>query len=130
MIEATDFAGMPVQSMRDLTELKLFSVDGATWAWISGMLFMPAELAKPLVNGERKTVIGDKGYSEWLQLKQDAILSFAKPDDARIMVFTANGAVLHDSALTRGAVFAPAGSWLEMAGNVGDSFSVTVRGTP
>ncbi len=126
-IEGADFAGAAVHSTRDLTELRLLPKDGRTWAWLSGMLFMPAELARNAKNGENSVVIGGEGYNEWLKVRTAAVLSIAGPEKGRSILFDASGAVLYDSALAREPVFAPAGSWLELAGEVGDEFSVMVR---
>jgi len=52
------------------------------------------------------------------------VLSFAKPEKGRVIVFGADGAVTYDSAMDSGEVFAAAGSFVELAGDAGDSFTV------
>lgn len=126
-IDGAAVAGAAVHSTRDLTELRLLEKDGDTWAWLSGMLFMPAERAKKVSIGRTNIVIGAAGYNEWLQLECAAVVLVVKPEQGRVIVFDGGGAVLFDSALTSGAVFAPAGSRIELAGSGGDPFAVSLR---
>ncbi len=126
-IDSPEFAGMPFDAVRDQTELTLFPKNGATWAWISDLLYSPAESAAALKAGENSVRISPDGYSEWLAANEDAVLSFAKPQGGRIIVFSADDAVIYDSALDTGDVFAAKGSYIESAGSAGDVFTVRAR---
>jgi len=122
-VKSADYAGMPAKSMRDLTELILVERNGATWAWLSGADYMPAELAGPLNAGANTRTIGSEGYNEWLKAGFDTILCFEVPAQGRVIVFGAEG-VLYDSMVNSGDIFVPAGSLIEVAGNPGDLFKV------
>jgi CubicO group peptidase (beta-lactamase class C family) len=124
IIKTPVFASMPAKSLRDITELRLFKRDGATWAWLSGAVYMPAELAMPLSAGINIRAIGHEGYNEWLKAGFDSILQFEVPPKGRIIVFGPED-VLYDSVINSGNIFAPAGSLIEVAGNPGDIFKVT-----
>ncbi len=126
-IESPIFAGMAVKSLRDLTELRLIEKDGRLWAWLSGLLFMPADMAGVLDGGQTTRVIGKDGYNEWLKVAGDCVLSFAKPAQGRVIVFDADGTVTYDSTMDKGEAFAAAGGFVELAGDAGDSFTVTAR---
>jgi CubicO group peptidase (beta-lactamase class C family) len=126
-IESPVFATMPVKSMRDLSEFRLVEKDGQMWAWCSGALFMPAELASVMTGGAASLVIGPDGYNEWLKVTEDSVLSFAKPGKGRVLVYN-DGAELYDSVTDSGEVFAPAGSFVMAVGEAGDAFTVTAAG--
>lgn len=126
-IESPVFATMPVKSIRDLSEFRLVERDGRLWAWCSGGLFMPAELAATLEGGAASLVIGPDGYNEWLKVAEDSVLSFAIPAHGRVLVYN-DGAVLYDSVTDSGEVFAPAGSFVMAVGEAGDAFMVTAAG--
>ncbi len=53
------------------------------------------------------------------------MLSFAAPAKGRVIVFDGSGKVLYDSVFDSGAVYAPAGSFVELAADPGSSFKVT-----
>jgi hypothetical protein len=63
-IDSPDFAGMPFDAIRDQTELALLEKNGATWAWISDMLYSPAQSAAALKAGENSVKIGGDGYNK------------------------------------------------------------------
>ncbi|OPY88979.1 MAG: Penicillin-binding protein 4* [Syntrophaceae bacterium PtaU1.Bin231] len=126
-IDSPAFAGMPFDAVRDQTELTLFEKNGATWAWISDLLYSPAESAAALKAGENSVAIGLDGHSEWLVANEDVVLSFAKPQRGRIIVFSADDTVTYDSALDTGDVFAAGGSYIEAAGRANDVFTVKAR---
>lgn len=126
-IESPEFAGMPFDAIRDQSELTLFEKNGETWARVSDMLFSPARSAVALEAGEHSVKIGTDGYSQWLAAKEGLVLSFAKPQRGRIIVFTPDDAVTYDSALDRGDAFAAKGSHVEFAGFAGDLFTVRAR---
>lgn len=123
-VESDIVARPAVNALRDLTELRLFDKDGSTWAWVTGLIFMPADEAEVLAGNEAKVSIGSEGYNEWLRLAKNAVLSFEMPAKGRVFVFDGSGKVLYDSVFDSGAVYAPAGSFIEMAANPGSSFKV------
>jgi len=125
IVKSPDFAGMPVNNLRDLTELTLFDKEGQTWAWISDFLYSPAELAGTIKPGDNSVKIGDSGYNEWLKADEGLILSFAKPDNGRIMAFSPDGTAIYDSAVDKGEMYIPQGGFVELIGTVGDIFRVT-----
>jgi len=126
-IESPEFAGMPFDAIRDQTELRLIDRDGETWAQISDALYSPAESVKVLKSGENIVKIGKSGYNEWLKTDSDMIASFAKPELGRVIVFSPEAEVKYDSALDTGEVYAPKGSYIEMAGSADDVITVTGR---
>jgi CubicO group peptidase (beta-lactamase class C family) len=126
-IESPIFAGMPIKSMRDLSELRLVDKDGRLWAWCSGALFMPADMAATLAGDKATGVIGADGLAEWLKVAEDSVLSFAKPAQGRVLVYDAAGALLYDSAMDSGEVFVAAGGFVAMTGNAGDAFTVMAK---
>jgi hypothetical protein len=125
-IESAVFAGMP-GIPRDQTELTLMDKNGQTWAQNSEMLYSPAEAASILNSGENTVKIGSEGYNEWFTTAKDAILSFSLPAKDRVIVFAADGSSLYDSAVDSGEVFVKQGSYIELAGQIGDACKVTAR---
>ena len=126
-ISSSEFAGMPFDSVRDQTELTLFEKNGTTWAWVSDMLYSPAERAAPLKAGENSVKIGREGYNEWLTANEAVVLSFTKPKEGRIIVFSSDDIVTYDSAIDTGDTYAAKGSYIESAGYAGDVFIVKAR---
>ena len=127
IIQSPDFAGMPVNNLRDLTELTLFDKDGRTWAWISGFLYSPAELASTIIPGENSVKISDSGYAEWFKANTGHILGFEKPAEGRILAFSPDGTVIYDSAVDKGEVYIPQDGFILLAGVPGDAFKVITR---
>ncbi len=126
-IESPLFAGMPIKSMRDLSELRLVDRDGRLWAWCSGALFMPADMAASL-EGEKTTgVIGADGFAEWLKVTEDSVLGFAIPAQGRVLVYDAEGELSYDSVMDSGEVFVGAGGFVALTGNAGDAFTVMAK---
>jgi hypothetical protein len=124
VVVAPDFAGMPAKGMRDLEELRLVDREGSIWLWLSGAYYMPAEACPQLGLGLTGVVIGQETGDEWLQLEADAMLGFDLPPGSRALVLGETG-VLYDSLMDHGHVFAPAGSFIHLAGNPGDLLQVT-----
>jgi len=127
VVQSPDFAGMPVNNLRDLTELMLFDEDRRTWAWLSGFLYSPVEIAGALNSGDNSVKIGDSGYNEWLKAGAGLIVSFEKPDKGRVIALSPDGAVLYDSAIDKGEVYIPKDGFVQLAGVPGDVFKVTAR---
>ncbi len=123
-IESPSTAGLSLKTVRDASELHLFERDGATWAWVSGMIYMPDLLIKTLSSETNTVTIGREGFNEWLKSDRETVLSFIKPNTGRIVLFSPDNAVLYDSIVDKGEVYAPAGSWIELAGNAGDIIEV------
>ncbi len=128
-IDSPEFAGMPFDAIRDQTELTLFEKHGATWAWVSDILFSPAENAVALKIGANSLKIGSDGYNEWMVANEDLVLSFTKPKQGRIIIFSADDTTTYDSALDTGDAYAAKGSYIELAGFVGDVFAVKAKPT-
>ncbi len=126
-IDSPEFAGMPFDSVRDQSELTLFEKDGATWAWISDLLYSPAACCRALKGGENLVKINGDGYNEWRAATEDAVLSFIKPQRGRIIVFSAEGTATYDSAIDTGAVYAASGSYIEFAGPANAVFAVKAK---
>jgi CubicO group peptidase (beta-lactamase class C family) len=122
-IKSPDFAGMP-GVVRDQSELTLFDKDGQTWAMISDMLYSPSDTAISLQKGENKVIIGENGYSEWLQADENLIAVFQKPEKGRIIVFSPDGESIYDSAVDSGGVYVKKGSFTELAGQSQDVFRI------
>jgi len=128
-IDSPEFAGMPFDSIRDQTELTLFEKDGATWAWVSDLLYSPAQSAAALKAGENSVKIGGAGYNEWLVAKEGMVLSFTKPKQGRIIIFSSDDTTTYDSALDTGDAYAAKGNYIEFAGFANDVFTVKVKPT-
>ena len=120
-------ASYAVGNMRDLGELKFFEKDGAQWVWLSGFLYSSAATAKIYSGVAANLTIGNQGYNEWLKLDQDAILNFTKPANGRILVFDPVGSLIYDSVVDSGDIFVTAGSFVAVAGEAADSFTVQAR---
>ncbi len=120
-------AAYPVANTRDLNELTLSKQDGVLWARRSGEILSDAAAAPALTGGKAALTIGNAGYSEWLKIDADAILSFGKPDEGRVLAFGPDGVSLYDSIEGNAEVFVPAGSFVAVAGEPGDVFSVEAR---
>ena len=60
-------------------------------------------------------------------LQFQMVLSFIKPEQGRIIVFSSDDAVTYDSVLDAGDVYAAKGSYVEIAGFANDAFTVKAR---
>jgi hypothetical protein len=119
-IDSLESAGISLKTVRDASELQFFDRAGETWAWVSGMTYMPEKLAKNLTSGTTSVTIIEKGVNEWFKTEKDTLLSFSKPENSRIILISPEDTILYDSVVDNGEVFAPAGSWLELAGTAGN----------
>lgn len=128
-IEAPDFAGMPLDAIRDQTELTLFDHHGEIWAWVSDMLYSPADKTIALKVGKNLIKIGKDNYNEWRTVNENLILSFKKPKNSRIIIFSSEGEPTYDSAMDTGDAGVLKGSLIEMAGFAGDKFVVKAKST-
>jgi len=125
-IEKDDFAGIAATAFRDQSELFLFSRKGVTWARVANYLFSIADGFPHVRSGVTSVKIGDENYNEWLKVDKGMLISFEKPEDGRIILSTPE-AVLFDSVLDSGAIYAPAGSYIFFAGTAGDTFQVYAK---
>jgi hypothetical protein len=128
-INSPEFAGMPFDAIRDQTELTLFEKDGATWAWVSDLLYSPAQDAGVLKAGDNSVKIGNDGYNVWLAANEDMVLSFTKPERGRIIIFSSDDNATYDSALDAGDVYAAKGSYIEYAGFANDVLTIKAKPT-
>ena len=126
-VKSPDYAAMPSSTVRDQTELNLIQKDKQVWAQVYDSIYCPASLATPLNKGTSTVTIGDSGYNEWFKVSFDAVLSFQVPAKDRVIVFSPDGSPLYDSALYKGDVFVPQGSFVELAGMPGDVINVTAK---
>lgn len=125
-VSSPTFAGMSVDAIRDLTELTLFDQGGRSWARVSDYLYSAADTTVSTLSSGAKTVtIGKDGYNEWLKTGSDLVFTVKKPASARVVIFAPDGSPSYDSEVDQGQVFAPAGSFLMLAGNPGQSLAVT-----
>ena len=129
-ITAPTSAGLALPSMRDASELEFFEHDGRYWAWISGLLYMPADLAPVLEPTDGKITICKDGYNEWRKLPAAAIIDATLPPTGRLILFSPAGEVLADSIWGLKPVFVPAGSFIEAAGDQGDAFVIKTTAIP
>ena len=120
-------AGVSLASVRDANELILFTEQNQVTAWISGLLFTQAELTVPLQHGNNNITISRSGNNEWRKLSHNAILQFAAPVHARIIVFSPTDSILYDSAVDQGEVVAPAGSFVEVAASSGEAVQIIAK---
>ena len=123
-------AGVFLPSMRDSSELQLFEKDSRLWAWVSGLIYMPADLASTLGTYGGSVNIGDAEFNEWRKIPRNSILSFRKSGKGRLILYDATGTVLYDNVLNSGSIFAPEGAFIEMAGETGDTFIVNLASVP
>jgi len=126
-IGSPEFAGMPFDAIRDQSELTLFEKDGTTWAWISDLLYSPAETAAALKAGENSVKIGSDGYGRWMAANEDVVVSFTKPERGRVIIISSDDVATYDSALDTGDAYAARGSYIECAGVADDVFIIKAR---
>ena len=125
-IEQTDFAGIAATAFRDQTELLLFSKKGVTWAKVANYLFSIADGFPNIGTGVTSVKIGDDNYNEWLKVDKGMLISFEKPEGGRVIISTPD-AVLFDSIVDSGEIYAPAGSYIFCAGTAGDAFNIYAK---
>ena len=126
-VKSPTFAGVSTASSRDQNELTLIDKGTEYWALATDMLFSPVADAGVLEVGTSTVKISDTGYSEWLKADDNLILSFEKPEKARVIVFTPDYKVSYDSAVDKGKVSAPKGSFVEFAGMPGEVIKVVAK---
>lgn len=126
-VKSSVYAGFAANYLRDQTELTLIDRDGQTWAMLSYKLMSPAEAAEPLLSGDKSMTLGSEGYNEWLTTKEDLILSFQKPAQSRVRIYSPALSSVYDSVIDTGEVLVSKGSYVELAGKPGDTFKITAR---
>lgn len=112
-VDSAETAGMPVDNIRDLSELSLLDRDGTTWVRLSDILLSPASQVLPLQAGSATLTIGSEGLSEWRVVEKGRVLSFALPAESRLLVFSPEGEPLFDSMLDAGPLWVEEGSLVE-----------------
>ncbi len=125
--DSPEFAGMPFDAMRDQTELTLSEKNGVTEAWISDMMYSPAQSAVALKAGENSVKIESDGYNKWLVTDEDMVVSLTKPKQGRIIIFSSDDTAIYDSAVDTGDAYAAKGSYIEFAGFANDVFTVKAK---
>ena len=128
-IESPTYAGIPAGATRDLKDLTLLHKGGETWAQVLDMLYSPAGSAAALGIGANAVTIGDSGYSEWLRVADDSVLTLQIPTGGRIIIFAPDGSPKYDSSLDEGSVFVNERDFVEIAGTPGGRFTITCEAT-
>jgi len=118
-VESPDFAAMPVDNIRDLSELHLLEREGSTWARLSEILLSPASLALPLNTGATTLTIGPDGLSQWRVVPEGRVLDFTLPADSRFLVFAPDGKPIYDSMLDSGPLWVDPGTLVEFLSEPG-----------
>ena len=91
---------------------------------VPDMLYSPADSAATLGIGANAVTIGDSGYSEWLRVAHDSVLTLQIPVGGRIIIFGSDGSPKYDSCVDEGDMFASEGDFVEIAGMPGDQFVI------
>ena len=110
---------MPVDNIRDLSELSLVDREGTTWVQLSDVLLSPASQALPLKTGSTTLTIGPEGLSEWRVVREGMVLAFDLPSEARLLVFSPEGKPLLDSLMDPGPRWVDKGSLVEFLSGPG-----------
>ncbi|HBC87589.1 MAG TPA: serine hydrolase [Lentisphaeria bacterium] len=127
-IESPEFAGMPLNAVRDQMELLLFEKNGRPWVWLSDMLYCPADSAVALKAGDNSIRIGNDAHNEWLAANEGMILGFIKPENGRIIAFSPEIEPIYDSSIDgMGDIYVPKGGFIQFAGLANDAFTVKAR---
>ncbi|KAF0159835.1 MAG: beta-lactamase [Syntrophaceae bacterium] len=126
-IDSPEFAGMPFDAIRDQTALTLLEKNGDTWVWISDLLYSPAQSAASLKAGGNSVKIEGDGYNKWMVADEDMVVSFTKPKQGRIIMFSSGDTVIYDSAVNTGDAYTAKGSYIECSGFANDVFTVIAK---
>lgn len=118
-VDSSEAAGMPVDNIRDLSELSLVDREGTTWVQLSDVLLSPASQALPLKTGSTTLTIGPEGLSEWRVVREGMVLAFDLPSEARLLVFSPEGKPLLDSLMDPGPRWVDKGSLVEFLSGPG-----------
>ena len=124
-VTSSTTADIPVKAVRDQTGLRLFTVDGRTWAKVYDTIYSPTSVASPLKTGANQAVIGSSGYNEWFTATNAATLTVQGPATIRVFVFSADGTPIYDSRVNTGNIAVTQGCYIEVAGFAGDAFTLT-----
>jgi hypothetical protein len=124
-VDSPTHAGMVCDVIRDQTEVTLFNNGGQTWARVSDMVYSPAAAIPTMGKGQKSVTIGKEGYNQWLKTSDTVVLDVKKPSGGRLIVFGPDRSQIYDSEIDTGQVYAPAGSFVELAGTAGQSFQVS-----
>ncbi len=125
-IENPTYASVAGTHLRDQTELELWKDNGHDWARTSNMFYSDTEPATSKT-GVNTVTIGPKGYNEWLELGEDAIVQIGLPAGGRVLVLGPDHKPIFDSVFDSQDVFASKGSLVLCAGPIGSQFAVTLK---
>ena len=126
-ILSPQYAGIPVGTVRDQTDLTLFEYNGHTWARVFDFIYSPIETALPLEAGEQEVTIGNLNYSEWLSVAEECVVEIQKPGQGRVFIFSPEGSPIYDSLLDSGVAYVPSGGFIELIGVAGEVFRVICK---
>lgn len=128
-VENPEYSSITATSFRDQTDMKFFRKDGELRAKSAQFIFSEESCAGTLTVGKNKVTIGADGDNEWLKVDKGMIISFIKPENGRIMLFTEEeeNPVLYDSTVDRDKIYAPQGSYIFLAGYQGEEFIITAE---
>ncbi len=124
-----DFAEIAATGFRDQSSLTLFKEKGELRGKIMQFVYSPESAAKLLLEGQTRVAIAAEGENEWMKLDSGLIVSFAKPEDARVIVISGNDEddAIFDSIVDDGEVCVPEGSFVFFAGSPGDTLEIKAR---
>ncbi len=128
-IDEPAYASIAATAFRDQRDLRLFRKNGEIRVRTGLFVFSEENVAATVKDGKNRIIIGAEGENEWMRVLSKSILSFEKPQNGRVLVMTARKGVpmLFDSDVDSGEIYAPAGSFVFLAGFPGDVFEVTAR---
>lgn len=126
-ISSQEYAEMASAVLRDISELWISETEGHYRARTFDMVFSEFETAGLMELGEKRVVIGEEGYNEWLQASADMILSYERPEKGRVIVFSADFQPIYDNSKDDGDAIVPAGGLIQVAGKKGDVFTLRAR---
>ena len=125
-VESPTYASIAATHFRDQSELELQRRGAETWASVANFLFSSTPPTR-IGPGRNQAVIASQGYNEWLELPDGGLVTLDIPKGARAIVLTPAKAVVFDSIVDSGQLYAPAGALVFCAGPAGSRFVVSVE---
>lgn len=128
-IEDPDHAAIAATAFRDQRHLVLFRKNGEVRVKTGLFVFSWDNVARILEPGVNTVTIGAEGENEWMKVESGEVLSFKKSKNGRVLLMSAgeDTPMLYDSEVDNGEIYAPAGSFIFLAGPPGDVFEVRAR---